>query len=433
VKGLLFTFALTYGGSAAAIFKPWYGFLVYVMFAIIKPDAKWGFALPPWRYSLTIALALLLGWVLAGCGNWNFGRGKAVVWCLLGFWVWLLVSAALASDQAIAWHQATEMSKTFLCFLVGVTLVDSVEKLKQLAWVIVIAQGYLAFEFNVQYYTTLFISHEWKYGGLDNNGIAITMVTVIGLAFLLGMHTANVWAKFVAFGCAALMAHVVLFSDSRGGMLALCVTGFVTFLLIPKTAKHYLGFALAVALVLRLAGEGVQKEFATIFASDEQRDESSSSRTELWKACAQSMLQTPLGLGPNHWKLHAHEFGFNEGKAAHTTWLEVGAELGVPGLAFLLAFYWIGAWRLWRITRLPEWSVPDPWLQYLARAVVASFAGFFVSAQFVSVQGVETSYYIYVIAVGVLMLSTNAFHDWHLVPPADQRFAVDRGAQPALT
>ena len=44
---------------------------------------------------------------------------------------------------------------------------------------------------------------------------------------------------------AALMAHVIMFSFSRGGMLALALTGLMAFCLIPKKPEHYLVFALA--------------------------------------------------------------------------------------------------------------------------------------------------------------------------------------------
>ncbi len=38
MKGLLFTYALTYGGCLVTLFRPFYGLLIYVCFAIVKPD-----------------------------------------------------------------------------------------------------------------------------------------------------------------------------------------------------------------------------------------------------------------------------------------------------------------------------------------------------------------------------------------------------------
>ena len=39
MKGLIFTYLLTYGGAAVSLFRPFTGLLIYVCFAIIKPDA----------------------------------------------------------------------------------------------------------------------------------------------------------------------------------------------------------------------------------------------------------------------------------------------------------------------------------------------------------------------------------------------------------
>src|SRR5262249_14765939 len=147
------------------------------------------------------------------------------------------------------------------------------------------------------------------------------------------------------------MAHVVLFSMSRGGMVALGVAGIVSFLIIPKRPQHYATFVLVILVVARLAGPSVQEGVATGVASEGERDGSAQSRIEHWKACIQVMVENPLtGLGPGHFPLFAHEFGFTRNKAAHTTWLLYGAELGAPALILILAYYGLCMARLWPYT-----------------------------------------------------------------------------------
>ena len=63
MKGLIFTYAMTYGGALVALFNPFYGLLVYVCFAIIRPDYMWYWSIPQGNYSRTVALGLLAGWV----------------------------------------------------------------------------------------------------------------------------------------------------------------------------------------------------------------------------------------------------------------------------------------------------------------------------------------------------------------------------------
>jgi putative inorganic carbon (HCO3(-)) transporter len=415
MKGVILTYLLTYGGTAVALFNPFIGLLIYVSFALVRPQALWIWALPPGgNYSRIVALGLLVGWALRGFGDWRFGRAKGIMGALLGFWVCILAGALMAVNQPVGWAYAEIMSKTFLPCIVAMTLIDSVAKIRQLAWVIVLSQGYLAYEFNVQYYTTLFVAREWTFASVDNNGIAITMVTSLGMAFFLGLHAGVWWHKALAYASAALMAHVILFSESRGGMLSLVLTGAVSFLLIPKQPKHYVVFFLGALLLIRLAGPHVVNRFSTTFAEEKDRDASAQSRVVIWGLCWGAMLEHPVtGLGPGHWPLSAVNYGLSPGKAAHTTWLAVGAELGLPGLACLLTFYLLSLARLWPLTREHR-AVPDPWMRHLARMVIASLVGFMVSAQFVAVEGLELPYFIAIIGAGVLKLTsvgTGAFVD----------------------
>jgi O-antigen ligase len=242
------------------------------------------------------------------------------------------------------------------------------------------------------------------------------MVVGTAMAFFLGLESQVRWQKLLAFGMMPLMAHVVLFSMSRGGMLALGVVGLVSFLIIPKRLVHYGIFFLSILIVLRLAGPSVQEEFSTIFVGEENLDASAKSRFDHWKACVDAMISDPLtGIGPAHFRLNAHEFGFTEGKAAHTTWVLYGAELGAPAMLFILAFYGICMVRLWPYTRTGAF-VPDPWYGGLARMVIASLTGFIVAAQFLPAGGVEPPFYVAIIGAGVLKLVSLHRWDEHLEP-----------------
>ena len=415
MKGLVLTLLLTYGGALASLVNPFVGLQVYVAFAILKPDSLWSYSLPQGgRYSLIVALGLLAGWAAHGFGNWRFGRAKPIVLALLAFWGCLIVSAFASRHPDRAWPQVEVFSKTFLPCLVAITIIDSMEKLRRLAWVIVVCQGYLAYEFNVQYYEIGFNDHDWVFGGMDNNCMAIAMVTCIGLAFFLGMHARSLWQKGLAFGLAALMAHFILFSMSRGGMLGLGIMGLVIFLVLPKRPSSYAVFLVGVLVVLRLAGPSVVEEFSTIGHGDVQGEGDGVSRTELWKACIQAALERPAtGLGPANWVAVSHEYGSWHNKASHTTWLNVLAEEGFPGFLAFVAFFALCLIRMWPFAR-EKCPVEDPWMRYLARAVIASLVGFAVSAQFVALEGLETPYYIVILGAGVLKLSSST-----IVGPAD--------------
>lgn len=402
MKGIIFTYALTYGGAAASFVNPWIGLLVYVTFAIIKPDALWYWSVPAGNYSRVIAMALLAGWALHGFGDWRFGRASGLMMALLGATLWAVLLSFGAANQELAWTYVENQFKIVLPLLMAVTWIRSVKQVIQLAWVIVLSQGYVAYDLNQAYYSGYNRMQDIGFGGLDNNACAITMDTCIGLAFFLGLHAPRWWQKAAAFGAAICMANCVMFSFSRGGLLGLICTGAVAFVLIPKRPGHYLVFAAAVAIGVRLAGAEVLERFGTVFLDAEARDRSASLRTLHWQACLNSMFSNPMGVGPHHWQYVAPNYGL-PAMEAHSYWLQVGAELGLPGLAGAVVFYFGSMWRLWHIAK-GKVSASDPWLMYLSQMVVASLVGFCISSQFVSVHGVETPYYVALVGLGVLKL-----------------------------
>jgi len=413
VKGLLFTYFLTYGGAAVSLFRPWYGLLIYVCFAIIHPESLWHWAFDEGgNFSRIIAVALLIGWAINGFGNWNLGRSRTTVAALVGFWCWAALSAVVAaSDSDVAFRFLEAQIKIVLPFVVGVTLVDSEHKLKQLAWVILLSQGYVAWELNLSYLNGFNMLDgrvgPGGFGGMDNNCVAIAMVTGAGLAFFLGMHEKIWWRKWLAFLCAGLMAHSIMFAFSRGGMLALIILGFVSFVLIDKRPRHFAYFGLAVVVGLLLAGPEVRERFSKTFVDEEQRDESAQSRLDMWNICLGVAADNPLfGIGPDHFPIHAKSFGLAEGKEAHTLWLQVAAELGVVGLALLLLFYLGTMKKLWPVARR---KVPggSEWDVAVARMIIAAFTGFIVAAQFVSLEGLELPYYICLLGAGTLKLRSS--------------------------
>jgi O-antigen ligase len=225
---------------------------------------------------------------------------------------------------------------------------------------------------------------------------------------MLALTSRRWWQKALLLAIGLLEVNAIFFSMSRGAMLGLGVSGLVLFLVVPKKPVHYAVFLAAVALALRLAGPSVREEFATSFASKQDRDGSAQGRLDLWLACWDIMLKNPiLGVGPDHFPTIAHEYGFNRGKEAHSMWFQLGAELGIPGVSSLMLFYILAACLCIRLIRSPSYYVSDK-VRNVARMVLPAIAGYSVAAQFITMEGVEIPYYlIMLVAVGVI-ISSNA-------------------------
>jgi len=405
VKGLIFTYLLTYGGAVLALFRPFAGFLIYVGFATLRPEFAWPWSVPMGNYSRTVAIALLAGWALNGFGQWKLGRGGAPIACLVAYSLWAVLSSSQAPDQILAANFLDRLWKIILPVVVGASLIKSVDQLKALAWVILLGHAYPAFEFNLDYLNGYNRLRYEGYAQMDNNCYAISLVSSAGIGVFLSMRGESRRERLLAAGSMAIIAHAVLISNSRGGMLGMIIVGLVSFFLLRKGWKEYSAFAAAILLTAIVTGPEVRERFASAFADKEERDASAQSRLDLWAACCDAIQKNPLlGVGPNHMPTLMPEYGFELGKEAHTLWLQVGAELGAPGLVLLLSFYVVTVLRLLPLARGAPTT--DERLRLLARMVIASLCGFMVSAQFVSLEMLEPPYYVCLIGIGALKLGT---------------------------
>lgn len=402
MKGLLFTYVMAYGGAVLSLFRPFHGLLIYICFAIIKPEALWWWSVTPGNYSRIIALALFVGWALKGFGNWRLGRAWPVAVALALYLAWSAVSALGAADQELAWTTVEWTAKLVLPVLVGMTLIDSVARVRQVAWVIVVSLGYLALEFNLSYYDGFNRIATVGFAGMEEKTVANTMVVGVPLALFLAIGSREWWSKVVAFGALALMLHVPLFTFSRSGMLALIAAAIAAFVLIPKRGLHVAALVLVVALGFRLAGDEVRSRFQTSFADSEERDPSAQARLFLWERSFDTIRRFPIvGVGPRHWGWWIQEeYNWQRPQEVHNTWLQAGAELGLPAAMGLACYFFLTTLQLVPLARNRLSADADK--SECARMVVASLAGYAVSSQFITVYGVEPPYFVAMMGVGLL-------------------------------
>jgi putative inorganic carbon (hco3(-)) transporter len=403
MKGLIITYLLAIGGAGFSLVQPVIGLQIYALFSTLRPQALFGWAGSMEGLSQLVAIPMLLGWLVRGFGSWKFGRARAIVACLLAYFVWNVVSTLTSANPDAGWPHVIERAKIVLPFMVGVTMFSSMRHARVLAWIIVLANGYVSFELNLRYLSGFNEVATFGFGTMDNNTFAISLVATVGPALFLGLSSPKLWQKALAVVCAALIVHTVLLTFSRGGMFSLVVTGVVCFLIMPKRPIYIGAIVLTALVTLRFTGPELTERFGTIFAATENRDFSAASRLDLWRDCADAMIKRPVtGLGPGNWRLMAPEYGWTEGKEAHSLWFQTGAELGVPGVLFLLLFYVMAAWRGLQLIR--EGRKGDPWLLTCGCYTVTSVTGFVVAAQFVSVEGLEVPYFTVLVLAATLRL-----------------------------
>ena len=85
MKGLIFTYLTTVGGSVGSLFNPFYGLLAYASFAIVRPVDMWPWSVPEGRYSLYLALSMIVGATYSKEVDFKLGKSWSILACLWGF------------------------------------------------------------------------------------------------------------------------------------------------------------------------------------------------------------------------------------------------------------------------------------------------------------------------------------------------------------
>ena len=142
MKGLILTYLLTAAAVVGGFRHPVFALFVYVGFAVLRPQALFGFAGDLSGLSFWVAMAMLLGWGMHRFGSWQFRRGKIIVTCLLLYAAWHAISCVLALDSARALPQIPVLARFILPLLVGVTMLDDSKLQYWMLWTIVLAQGW---------------------------------------------------------------------------------------------------------------------------------------------------------------------------------------------------------------------------------------------------------------------------------------------------
>lgn len=419
---LIFTYLLTAFGTIGALFNPFIGVCVYICLAILKPTQIWWYAVPDGPYAQFVALAMLGGWALQSFGSWSFERAKAPIFLFGLFVAWSALSALFADkNPQTTWFFVETVIKFFLPCLVALTVVNSVERLKILTWVILLSLAYPAWEENIYY-----LQNGRVIGGVVQNDIAHEMSAGVGLALFVGLCTIKAWQKWGIWLIAGLLVHVALFHESRGAMLGLLCCGVVALKVIPKTPKNIALIFVGLIGVSILSGPVVVEEFQSIFVSGEERDGSAQSRFDLWEDMLTVAVQNPLfGIGPSLWPTVSHEFGWFAGKQGHGLWIQYCAELGFAGGAFILLFFVLCISRSMKVAK--QISEEQPWILGILLGVPVSLTCWVVEAQFGSFWMMETPYYIALLAMIALKLVDQKNYQLVAEQPPDSELALDKG------
>jgi O-antigen ligase len=257
-------------------------------------------------------------------------------------------------------------------------------------------------------YTLYVLSHFRMSGGrlqglvyYDSNDLGMLLVCTLPLAAYFLRPGSPATARLLAGGAALVCVLGIVRTGSRGALVGLAAVGIYLLLRFtafpPRTRLRVAAGGLAALLAV---GNAQYWEMMRTLLHPSQdynwAGQSQEGRMEVWKRGLGYMAARPvLGVGVSGFfvaegtlspRARARQFtgGALKWSAPHNSFVQAGAELGVPGLA---AFVWLLA-AAYRAARSREGSrppgAPAPPATVLGQALAASLVGYVVTAFFLS-------------------------------------------------
>jgi O-antigen ligase len=315
-----------------------------------------------------------------------------------------VLSIPFAIDPGEAWTAFTDlMIKTILIFLVIVNAVRTETRMRILWWLVLavsiylsinVIRDYQAGNFGIGLAETNTLRIKGSINGLfdNSNDLALHLVTIIPIAFILGIEKKGLIRKLVYFPITLLMLSAVIITFSRGGFLGLIA---MTLVLARKLGRRNRTTALATIVFgfiffVAVAPATYSGRLATIFDSASDITGSSSQRTEVLKRSIWVALRYPIfgvGLGNFHHK------SFQE-LGTHNAYTQVAAETGIAAMICYIILLVHPLRKLRMIERDLFERNENSRFYYLSIGLQASLIGYMVSSFFAAVAFQWYVYYL---------------------------------------
>lgn len=254
----------------------------------------------------------------------------------------------------------------------------------------------------------------------DENDVALFINMWLPFCFFLFMYEKEFKKKvFYATGVVVGVLAVVV-SFSRGGFVGLVSVGFFIWIFSNRKVLSLVIIVLVGVSVYYYSGESYLNEMSTV---TDQSDDTAQARLKSWTSAWKMFLDNPLGVGGNNFQWRFHEYQGDNflrgmgGRVAHSLWFTLIPELGIIGIIiyFRLLFYNIKDTFFLKAINVD--NNPDmQYLHILSLSFIASLAGFFASATFISVLYYPHYWYLTGLIVATRMIYVN-YKAQELIPP----------------
>ena len=259
----------------------------------------------------------------------------------------MIIAIPFAHHRSVAFNYIFTVYLTnVIFFVVFITIVDCLEKLKRLLSVISFCTvfygvfGLMLGSFSSGRYVI--------YGAMfDPNDMAYVLVTLLPISLFFIVRRDGRFNTILAFGGVLASLVLILLTGSRGGLLSLGVILAILLLTDVGSVKlHYkLAFIIGIGTIGAFNFEKINFErYLTLMNMEQDYNVTSETgRLEVWKKGIELLLGNPLtGVGVQCFPmaigyLRADANAIPEWQAAHNSYLQVAVETGLIGFMIFLS------------------------------------------------------------------------------------------------
>jgi O-antigen ligase len=322
-------------------------------------------------------------------------RSSAAIFLLFAAFSLFQIAGTIVSYQSFPSSDASTMFSFAILMLATNLLVSTQPRLRMTIRVLVLVETFASTWMYKQYY----IYHWIRPIGpsSDPNYEALSLVMTVPLAVWLSLYDDWALGKWIGRVCAPILAFAVFVAQSRGGLLALVVMASIAWMNSRHKVRLMMGLAAATVVLFALApGQMIQRLEQIPFRGQMQTgggaEVSALSRLELARSGLHMMEAHPVvGIGLDQFKydefLYNPRLAYVEPNAhlAHNTYVQLGAEGGIPTLALYLAILGVTLTSCRRARNMP--GVPEAIsalaLSFQIGLIGIMVAQFFLTAQYV--------------------------------------------------
>jgi len=338
---------------------------------------------------------------------------------------WLTLGRTLSATTMLVVY-----ASHLLFLVITVSLVDSLARLR---WTLLAAVASMGF-------VSLYVLRDWQIGsavyGLnyrpgyvagDANFFTASVLLCLPLTLVLLWREKGLPIKLFCLASLAVTLAAVTLAASRGGFLGLLMAMAWLLWHSRNRGRNLLLVSLLMGAFLAVSP---LSPVGRLLHPDYSDTDSVHIHLELWQAGLKILRDHPLaGIGVGQFKsaVGAYSSVKNLALLAHNTYLEIAAEMGIPGLILFLAIF-VFSFRSLTQVRLAASRDGPALLPAAATGIQAGLVGFGVAAFFVSAEFLRMFWFMLFLSICLISLSQQQPAEEHAL--AETTPGSDRGLGP---